>query len=65
MSAAELKEKSVEELNKELLDLLREGFNLRMQAGTGQLPQNHLLKQNRRNVARVKTVLREKASNES
>lgn len=65
MSAAELKEKSVDELNKELLDLLREGFNLRMQAGTGQLAQNHLLKQNRRNVARVKTVLREKASNES
>jgi len=60
MTAAELKEKSVEELNKELIDLLREGFNLRMQAGTGQLGQPHLLKQNRRNVARVKTVLREK-----
>jgi large subunit ribosomal protein L29 len=40
MKAAELKEKSVEELNAELLNLLREQFNLRMQHSTGQLEKN-------------------------
>ena len=62
MKASELKEKNVDELNKELEDLLRESFNLRMQLGSGQMAQNHLLKQNRRSVARVKTVLNQKAS---
>lgn len=60
MKAKELREKSVEELNTELLNLLREQFNLRMQAA-GQLQQSHLLKQVRRDVARVKTLLNEKA----
>ncbi len=50
MKAKELREKSVEELNAELLNLLREQFNLRMQAASGQLQQTHLLKQVRRNV---------------
>ena len=49
------------ELNTELLNLLREQFNLRMQAASGQLQQSHLLKQVRRDVARVKTLLNEKA----
>ncbi|GGW72598.1 MULTISPECIES: 50S ribosomal protein L29 [Alishewanella] len=61
MKASELKTKSVEELNAELLGLLREQFNLRMQAATGQLAQSHLLKQVRRDIARVKTILTEKA----
>lgn len=61
MKASELKQKSVEELNTELEGLLREGFNLRMQHATGQLPQTHQLKENRRNIARVKTILTEKA----
>ncbi|MBD1391449.1 50S ribosomal protein L29 [Neiella sp. HB171785] len=61
MKASELREKSVEELNAELLELLREQFNLRMQASTGQLAQTHTLKQVRRNIARVKTLLNEKA----
>ena len=61
MKASELKVKSVEELNAELLGLLREQFNLRMQAATGQLAQTHLLKQVRRDIARVKTILTEKA----
>lgn len=61
MKASELREKNVEELNKELLDLLREQFNLRMQKGTGQLAKPHLLKDVRRNIARVKTVLNAKA----
>lgn len=61
MKASELKAKSVEELKAELLGLLREQFNLRMQAATGQLAQTHLLKQVRRDIARVKTILTEKA----
>ncbi|MCS3434573.1 50S ribosomal protein L29 [Klebsiella sp. BIGb0407] len=61
MKAKELREKSVEELNTELLNLLREQFNLRMQSASGQLQQTHVLKQVRRNVARVKTLLTQKA----
>ena len=61
MKASELKDKSVEDLNKELLELAREQFNLRMQKGTGQLAKSHLLKDVRRNIARVKTVLNQKA----
>ncbi|RUO34326.1 50S ribosomal protein L29 [Aliidiomarina shirensis] len=61
MKASELKAKSVEELNQELLSLLREQFNLRMQAATGQMNQTHLLRQVRKDIARVKTVLNEKA----
>mgnify|MGYP000722179719 CR=1 FL=1 len=50
-------------VNKELLDLTREKFNLRMQQGTGQLTTPHLIKAARRNIARVKTILNEKAGN--
>ncbi|ASG65272.1 50S ribosomal protein L29 [Idiomarina sp. X4] len=61
MKASELKEKTVEQLQEELLNLRREQFNLRMQAATGQLNQTHMMKQVRRNIARVKTILNEKA----
>lgn len=57
MKASELKSKSAEELQTELLGLLREQFNLRMQQASGQLAQTHLLKEVRRNIARVKTVI--------
>jgi len=61
MKATELNEKSVEELNAELLNLLREQFNLRMQHSTGQLEKTDQLKKVRRNIARVKTILTQKA----
>ena len=61
MKAQELNTKSVEELNKELLSRLEDQFKLRMQKTTGQLNQTHLLKQSRRDIARIKTVLRQKA----
>ncbi|MCL1077999.1 50S ribosomal protein L29 [Parashewanella spongiae] len=61
MKASELREKSVEELNAELLGLLREQFNLRMQNATGQLSQTHQLKIVRRSIARVKTIITSKA----
>ena len=61
MKASELRDKSVEDLNNELLALMREQFNLRMQNGSGQLTRPHQMKEVRRNIARVKTVLNEKA----
>lgn len=63
MKANELREKTVEQLNEQLLELLRDQFNLRMQKATGQLSQSHLLSQVRRDIARVKTVLNQKAGN--
>jgi large subunit ribosomal protein L29 len=63
MNIVELREKSVDELNQELLDLLKEQFNLRMQKSSGQLAQNHLIGNVRRDIARVKTVLTDKAGN--
>ncbi len=65
MKASELRDKSAEDLNKELLTLREEQFKLRMQTSTGQLGQTHLLQQNQRDIARVKTVLREKAGNQA
>jgi len=61
MKATELKKMSITELQKELEDLRREHFKLRMQKGTGQLTRFHLIKEVKLNIARVKTVLREKA----
>jgi len=66
MNAAELKEKSVDELKSELIELRKEQFNLRMQKATAQTEQSHTLKNVRRDIARVKTVLNQKAkANES
>ena len=63
MEASELREKSVDELQSELLRLRREQFNLRMQRASDQLPQTHLLKETKKDIARVKTLMREKRSN--
>jgi large subunit ribosomal protein L29 len=59
MEASELRKKSVEELNEELIALRREQFNLRMQKATGELNQNHQHGQVRKDIARVKTILNE------
>ena len=61
MKATELRDQSVEELQQTLLTLLKDQFNLRMQKATGQLAQTHMLGQVRRDIARVKTVLNQKA----
>ncbi len=63
MSAKDLRGKSVEELNAELQKSLAAQFKLRVQKATGQLSQTHLLKQARREIALVKTLLNEKAGN--
>ena len=61
MKASELREKSVEELQGELLELRKEQFNLRMQKATGQSQQTHTLRNVRRDIARVKTIFNQKA----
>ena len=61
MKANELREKSAQQLNEQLLGLLRDQFNLRMQKATGQLGQSHLLSQVKRDIARVKNVLNQQA----
>ena len=60
MIASELREKSVEELQQEVENLVKEQFNYRMQQSTGQMGQSHLFKQVKKDIARVKTVLNEK-----
>lgn len=62
MKAAELRDKTAGELSDELLRLRKEQFSLRMQRASEQLPQSHLLTETRRDIARVKTVLREKTN---
>lgn len=63
MKASELRNKSADELHKEVLALSKEQFNLRMQKGTGQLPKTNRFKQIRAAIARIKTILTEKGSN--
>ena len=60
MNASELRGKTEAELRDTLHDLLKEQFNLRMQRGTGQFSRPHLMKDVRRNIARVKTVINQK-----
>ena len=59
MIAVDLRSKSVDELNEELVALRREQFNLRMQHATGELTQNTEHGRVRKDIARVKTVLNE------
>ena len=64
MKASELRDKSADELGQQLLTLREEQFKLRMQKATGQLGQTHLLQENQRDIARVKTVLHSKKAGE-
>lgn len=59
-TATEYRNMSVEDLSKELVDLRREQFNLRMQQGTGNMPKVHRFSVVRKDIARIKTVLNEK-----
>jgi large subunit ribosomal protein L29 len=61
MNATELRNKSKEELAASLIELSREQFNLRMQKGSGQLAKSSQVKQVRREIARINTVLCEMA----
>ncbi|MBK1645128.1 50S ribosomal protein L29 [Thiocapsa imhoffii] len=59
MKANDLRKQTQEELQKELMNLLRAQFNLRMQRGTGQLSKPSQIKAVRRDIARVKTIMAE------
>ena len=61
MKASELRAKDQAQLDKELLDLLKAQFSLRMQKATQQLTNTSQLKRVRRDIARVRTLLAEKA----
>lgn len=62
MSAKELRAMSSENLTKELHGLLRERFNLRMQKATGQLANPAQIRRVRRDIARLRTIMNEKAN---
>ncbi|MDA8109137.1 MAG: 50S ribosomal protein L29 [Betaproteobacteria bacterium] len=62
MKASELRAKNGDELRKELSDLLRAQFGLRMQLATQQLTNTSQMRKVRRDIARVRTVLKEKAA---
>ncbi len=61
MKATDLRSKNVDELNNELIELRRAQFSLRMQSATQQLNNPDQIKKTRRDIARIKTVLAEKA----
>ncbi|MCI1190894.1 50S ribosomal protein L29 [Calidifontimicrobium sp. SYSU G02091] len=60
MKASELRAKDVAALEKEVTDLLKAHFNLRMQKATQQLSNTAMLGRTRRDIARAKTILAEK-----
>lgn len=62
MSASELRDKTPDQLREELTNLKKESFNLRFQQATGALENTARMKQVRREAARVKTILNEKAA---
>ena len=62
MNATELREKTPDQLREELSNLKKEAFNLRFQQATGQLANTARMRSVKRDAARVKTVLNEKAA---
>ena len=62
MNAKELHDKTPDQLRDELVSLKKEAFNLRFQAATSQLENTARIRQVRRNVARINTVLNQKAA---
>jgi len=60
MNTKDLRTKSVEQLQEDLLALLKEQFEFRMKQATGQLGQTHVLKRARKDIARIKTLISEK-----
>ncbi|MAZ57416.1 MAG: 50S ribosomal protein L29 [Gammaproteobacteria bacterium] len=60
MKIEEYRKKTNEELKKELNNLVKERFNLRIQRGSGLNPKPHLFAINKKSIARIKTILNEK-----
>jgi large subunit ribosomal protein L29 len=63
MNAQELRNKTPDQLRDELTSLKKEAFNLRFQQATGQMENTARIRSVRRDAARVKTVLNQKAAN--
>lgn len=61
-AASEFRDLSLDQLDDELVKLKREQFNLRFQQASGQLENTARVRQVRRNIARVKTIARQKAA---
>ncbi|PHQ86660.1 MAG: 50S ribosomal protein L29 [Thalassobium sp.] len=62
MKANELRDKTPDQLREELANLKKEAFNLRFQQATGAIENSSQMRKARRNAARVKTILNEKAA---
>jgi len=62
MKPSELRAKDMAQLDQELNELLKAQFSLRMQVATQQLNNNSQLKKTRRNIARVRTIIAQKAA---
>ena len=62
MKAADIKTMSVDQIDDEVLKLKKEQFNLRFQAATSQLEKTHRVDEVRKDIARIKTVLRNKTA---
>ena len=62
MNASELRDKTPDQLRDDLVALKKEAFNLRFQQATGQLENTARMRSVKRDVARVKTILNEKAA---
>ena len=62
MKAVDVRAMSVDQLSDELAKLKKEQFNLRFQKATGQLEKTSRIKEVRRDIARVKTIARQKAA---
>ena len=60
MTSTEYKDSSEKELQEKIGDLSKELFELRMQKSTGQLGQTHLIKQVKKNIAKIKTLMAER-----
>ena len=65
MKAADLRTKSDDELKDQLVDLSKEAFNLRFQSASGQLENTARVRVVRRDIARVKTILGNRAATAS
>ena len=65
MKAIDLRNKTPDELQDSLLDLRKEQFNLRFQKASGQLENTARVRQVRRDIARIKTILRQKPQADS
>lgn len=61
MKAADVKQKSNDELAEQLIDLRKESFNLRFQRASGQLENTGRVRQVRRDIARIKTIIKERS----